>query len=47
MEDQPVVASMSKEIVLSIEDIKEEASKRLPKTARGHIFPLTLVEPTA
>jgi hypothetical protein len=35
MEDKPVIASMSNEIVLSIEDVKEEASKRLPKTARG------------
>jgi hypothetical protein len=34
---KPVIASMSDEVVLSIEDIKEQASKKLPTTARGKI----------
>jgi hypothetical protein len=35
MEEKPVIASMSGEVVLSIEDIKDQASKKLPATARG------------
>jgi hypothetical protein len=36
MEDKPVIAGMTKEAVLSIGDIKEAASKKLPTSARGH-----------
>lgn len=35
MGETSVIASMSGEVVLSIEDIKEQASKTLPTTARG------------
>ena len=40
MDGKPVITSLSAEVVLSIEDIREEASKRLPTTARGD-FPYT------
>ncbi|CZR56133.1 related to glycolate oxidase [Phialocephala subalpina] len=34
MEDRPVVKSMGKEVVLSINDIQEQANKKLPKLKR-------------
>jgi hypothetical protein len=42
MEEKTVVASMSNEMVLSIEDLKREGSRKLPAFKRGklslHIF---------
>jgi hypothetical protein len=35
MEEKPVVASMSKEIILSIEDLQKEGSEKLPTFKRG------------
>jgi (S)-2-hydroxy-acid oxidase len=35
MEKKPVVASMSNEIILSIEDLQREGSKKLPTFKRG------------
>jgi (S)-2-hydroxy-acid oxidase len=39
MEDKPVVASLSKEVILSIEDLQKESSKKLPTFKRGKFFP--------
>lgn len=38
MEEKPVVASMSNEIILSIEDLQKEGSKKLPSFKRGRPF---------
>ena len=38
MQEKSVTKSMSDEVVLSIEDIKEQASRKLPVTARGIIL---------
>jgi (S)-2-hydroxy-acid oxidase len=38
MEEKSVVASMSNEIVLSIEDLQREGSKKLPTFKRGNFF---------
>ena len=35
MEEKPVVASMSNEVILSIEDLQREGSKKLPSFKRG------------
>src|SRR5450756_2329219 len=39
MEEKSVVASMSKEMILSIEDLQREGSKKLPTFKRGKSFP--------
>lgn len=44
MEEKPVVASMSNEIILSIEDLQREGSKKLPAFKRGkQPFPSLLI----
>jgi hypothetical protein len=39
MEEKPVVASMSKEVILSIEDLQREGSKKLPTFKQGKSYP--------
>jgi len=39
MEEKPVVVSMSNEIILSIEDLQKEGSKKLPTFKRGKYHP--------
>jgi (S)-2-hydroxy-acid oxidase len=35
MEEKPVVASMSRKVILSIEDLQREGSKKLPTFKQG------------
>jgi hypothetical protein len=38
MEGKPRIVSLKDEVMLSIEDIKEQASKKLPNFARGEVL---------
>jgi hypothetical protein len=39
MEEKPVIASISEEVILSIEDLQREGSKNLPTFKRGKPYP--------
>jgi hypothetical protein len=39
MEEKPVIASISEEVILSIEDLQREGSKKLPTFKRGKPYP--------